>query len=798
MKNIPFNGILAVGDTQRQATDNYRRLALGQDVAAFRDEGGSLSFISNSSSAPNVMFNPKTGDVDVVRDDSIISQVSFASESSDEEVYPHHAVCSDGCGKHVVYDSVSSVQFCPMCTCSLAPASESGEDCTDDDGNQMNDESELESESESAAEDEAMELLEGIESDENSDEGEGEDLESESADDEEEDDEDDGGEDPEEEPEDDDEDDLSDLDDEDDELDGEEDDGETSESSDGDGVVCASASKASAIKMFLKESNTSLSADQTVGVEYVVCSSGSCGAHIVHNTASLTACPVCLSSVEEPEGELDGELDLDAEDEGHDFDMEDDDLESESADDGDDGDDDLSDLDLDDGEDGEDDEDSEDDEDAADTDGDSPSESSDSMTTKTAVSFSRAGAQARYVQINGLGSSLSADATVEAEYVVCSSDSCGAHIVSESRAEFCPVCASETVDPDTSEDESSVTEEKPEEEVKTTGADKAAEIMGNLGAEEKPETKPEADKPAATEGDAPDSDAEEKSEEDEMDASESTDIDALALVDDSQPDAAAKLDVSYSSNVAGASAWTAFYEGKPVAMARVADAGKNADLFDKPAFGQAALSAARQIGVKTVLRDLGFKPLVHSVPVTTSLSKMVEERVAAERESLSATAKQHSERFQAALATAAIGINRGFFKGVANPLKSALCSAMADAGMRNPEALVDSVFSRNFEQFSKIAHAKAEEILQRPPEVQESLASAVLDVCYKSESSSQDGADLESKLSSIGVSVSSGAGAIQNNNKQQPVVTAGPQVSTSSSFDEDLSLALGTLGATRR
>ena len=796
MKNIPFNGILAVGDTQRQATDNYRRLALGQDVAAFRDEGGSLSFISNSSSAPNVMFNPKTGDVDVVRDDSIISQVSFASESSDGEVYPHHAVCSDGCGKHVVYDSVSSVQFCPMCTCSLAPASESGEDCTDDDGNQMNDESELESESESAAEDEAMELLEGIESDEDSDEGEGEDLESESADDEE-DDEDDGGEDPEEEPEDDDEDDLSDLDDEDDELDGEEDDGETSESSDGDGVVCASASKASAIKMFLKESNTSLSADQTVGVEYVVCSSDSCGAHIVHNTASLTACPVCLSSVEEPEGELDGELDLDAEDEGHDFDMEDDDLESESADDGDDGDDDLSDLDLDDGEE---DEDSEDDEDAADTDGDSPSESSDSMTTKTAVSFSRAGAQARYVQINGLGSSLSADATVEAEYVVCSSDSCGAHIVSESRAEFCPVCASETVDPDASEDESSVTEEKPEEEVETTGADKAAEIMGNLGAEEKPE-KPEADEPAATEGDAPDSDAgatEEKSEEDEMDASESTDIDALALVDDSQPDAAAKLDVSYSSNVAGASAWTAFYEGKPVAMARVADAGKNADLFDKPAFGQAALSAARQIGVKTVLRDLGFKPLVHSVPVTTSLSKMVEERVAAERESLSATAKQHSERFQAALATAAIGINRGFFKGVANPLKSALCSAMADAGMRNPEALVDSVFSRNFEQFSKIAHAKAEEILQRPPEVQESLASAVLDVCYKSESSSQDGADLESKLSSIGVSVSSGAGAIQNNNKQQPVVTAGPQVSTSSSFDEDLSLALGTLGATRR
>ena len=756
MKNIPFSGILAVGDTKRQAADNYRSLALGQNVAAYRDAGSTMSFISNSSSDTHMMFNPSNGGVDIVRSDDLIADIEFASESSSKDAYPYHAVCSDGCGKHVVFDSESLAKFCPVCTCALS----------------------AESSDETSDEDEALALLDSIEetpegeesessgdtdSEDSDSEGEDDAVEGEDSDSEGEDDTDFGddadeddteGEDDAEE-----EDDLSDL----------EDDGEESESSSDDGVVVASDTREGAARMFLKETGVSTSSEGTHEVDYVVCSSADCGAHIMHNTESLSACPVCLSSVQDPE---DMQEEAEAED-----DLSDLELDSESSDDADaDDTDSEDDVDFDD--------EGENDESEAEDDG----ETSESSTMQTAVSFSSAGARSRFLELNKQFLSQSSDAQLEVDYVVCSSADCGAHIMSVSHTGFCPVCASETQEPE------------------TEGSDKVAQIMGDLGVqeestEESVEEPKAEEKPAEESVEKPDAEAEETVEENPVSESGDnapatmTEIDALALVDDTEEGAADNLDVSYSASVAGASQWTAFYKGNPVATARAVDAGKNADLFDKPTFGQAVLSAAAKIGVKPVLKDLGFKPIVHRVPVSVALSKMVDERVEAERASLSADKQQHAERFQAALATATIGINRGFFK-VNNPLKAALCSDLATAGVRNPEALVDAAFAKSFEAFSKVAHAKAEEILARPPEVQESLASAVLDMSYMSEASALSAASLESRLSTIGVSASSDAGANKNNNIQQS--TSGSMKSESSSFEDDLAIALGSLGANRR
>ena len=753
MKNIPFSGILAVGDTKRQAADNYRSLALGQNVAAYRDAGSTMSFISNSSSDTHMMFNPSNGGVDIVRSDDLIADIEFASESSSKDAYPYHAVCSDGCGKHVVFDSESLAKFCPMCTCALS--AESSDETSDEDEalalldsieeSPEGEESESSSDEDSSSEDAEGEddAVEGDDADDadGEDEGEddadlGDDTEGEDDADEEE------GED-----------DLSDL----------EDDGEESESSSDDGVVVASDTREGAARMFLKETGVSTSSEGTHEAEYVVCSSADCGAHIMHNTESLSACPVCLSSVQDPE---------DMQEEATEDDLSDLELDSESSDDAD-ADDTNSEDDVDFDDEGE------SDEIEAEDDG----ETSESSTMQTAVSFSSAGARSRFLELNKQFLSQSSDAQLEVEYVVCSSADCGAHIMSVSHTGFCPVCASETQEPE------------------TEGSDKVAKIMGDLGVQDEPKAEEKPAEETVEEPKAEEKPAEETVEENPVSESGDnapatmTEIDALALVDDTEEGAADNLDVSYSASVAGASQWTAFYKGNPVATARAVDAGKNADLFDKPTFGQAVLSAAAKIGVKPVLKDLGFKPIVHRVPVSVALSKMVDERVAAERASLSADKQQHAERFQAALATATIGINRGFFK-VHNPLKAALCSDLATAGVRNPEALVDAAFAKSFEAFSKVAHAKAEEILARPPEVQESLASAVLDMSYMSEASALSAASLESRLSTIGVSASSDAGANKNNNIQQS--TSGIMKSESSSFEDDLAIALGSLGANRR
>lgn len=274
-------------------------------------------------------------------------------------------------------------------------------------------------------------------------------------------------------------------------------------------------------------------------------------------------------------------------------------------------------------------------------------------------------------------------------------------------------------------------------------------------------------------------------EEDAEDASESsvqagtTKINTLKLFKGDQADAYTKLDVSFSASVNGKPLWTAFYAGKPVATARVENVGKNQDLFDKPAFGQAVLAGAKHAGVKKILLDMGFKPIVHKLSVSAEVKRMVEKQIAKERTAIASGQSEYAERYCAALATAAIGINRGFFSGIKNPLKQALCGSLESIGVRNPAQLVDNVMKTNFEPFQKAAHEKALEILGKPAEVQQSLAKTVLETEYQA--ASESSSTLEDKLSSLGTAHPA---APVHESKSATVID----------FNQDLSLAVGTLG----
>jgi hypothetical protein len=71
--------------------------------------------------------------------------------------------------------------------------------------------------------------------------------------------------------------------------------------------------------------------------------------------------------------------------------------------------------------------------------------------------------------------------------------------------------------------------------------------------------------------------------------------------------------------------------------------------------------------------ELGFKPIKHQVSVSAEVQRMVDERAKEAIAAAEAAAKQFKDSFLAALATAAAGINRNFFKDVAaNPLKGGL------------------------------------------------------------------------------------------------------------------------------
>jgi rubrerythrin len=516
-----------------------------------------------------------------------------------------------------------------------------------------------------------------------------------------------------------------------------------------------------------------------IEANHLVCSSG-CGAHVVFDSESLVKyCPQCTSALatecdgDEDEDDL-GDVDTD----------EDEDIASESDDDESD--------------------DEEEDDDSSEEDDAEDDEDEDSSVVVSS-SFKEA---MRVFSAHKKLSSMSSGTKVKTQYVVCSSAGCGVHILSDKNVSECPICLSEVQEP--SEDVAGEIDlsEKPVEEAVATkvtvsksedlgdgevpgdnvedastedegeGDDAAAEEGTDEGAAEEDEGSEDAGEEDAAAAESSDADKSTSGDDESDDASEDEEDEgnALSVLDDSSEDegdelgedteeiaadsdldesaSADDLDVSYSSTVAGCAAWTAYHKGVPIAMARAATAGKNADIFDTPSFGHAALATAKVSGIKKALAELGFAPIKHKVSVSKEVRRLVDSQVSEQRAALSAEIKGHQEKFMAAMATAAIGINRGFFAGVQNPLKSALWNAMSSAGVRNPEVVIDNAFKAHADAYHSVLFAQANDIVSKPSEVQESLAKTILGTNYQAVSSAQPSDSIESRLAGMGTSVS--------------------------------------------
>lgn len=592
-KTIPFHGIVAVGSSKDDAVNQYRLAAKGKGVSAFVDEQQSLSFVTNAHSTLSEMFNPLTGDLDLERDDHILENLSFESESSDS-LEVNYLVCESkagGCGAHVIFDSEDLVQFCPVCTSSLSEdaSEEEPEEESEVEDTEESDVEESESEDE-VPEDDTFEELE-----EPSDE-DLEEIESESSDDEDSDDEE-------------------------------------------------------------------------------------------------------FDTDEEPEEEADGD-------------------EAEE------------------------------------------SESSDDLVV-AADSFRKA--TRLFVNHLGIGTSLSSAGPQEAHYVVCSSEDCGVHIISENAITLCPVCAADTEEPESLEGEDTVEmdteeedddndlqvledEEEPEEEAEEESDSSDDEDLDDEAGDTDEEPEEEADGDEESEEESSD----EFETEEEAEATDTVESNPFEEIDDTV-EAANDLDVSYSSSVKGKALWTAFYKGIPVALCSREDSGNNSDIFDQPNFGVAVCAGAKHIGPVSILKEMGFKPIVRELQVSSYVARQAEATANEYKSGLDKENEVHKERLMAALATAAIGLNRKFFVGLDNPLKSSLCSALSSAGVRSPEVLIDTAFKASCDNYHKILFAKASEILSKPDEVQESLAKAVLETQYQSSSSSDMNA--EDRLAALGTAV---------------------------------------------
>lgn len=568
------------------------------------------------------------------------------------------------------------------------------------------------------------------------------------------------------------------------------------------------------------------------------CTSG-CGTHLLFDAPSFVQfCPACASEIVSADDdeeddvddltdeELDDLVEEDEDDESEDLDdeeeIEDEESDEESATASDEADEEVDDeeeedtAEEDDSEEDADDEseedeesdedDSEDDADDADDseDADEADDEEDDMADAPLVvaAASRDEAINKFTKIAAKKMTATASSIVSAEYKVCASDTgCGAHVVSQIELVECPRegCGAPLSEPktvvagDLGDGNSLSLIEEAEEALEDQQADEAVEDEAvEDEADEEEEGADDASAAVASDDEDEDSDDE---REDEIDETSEVSVDLFeAVPDDASAD---DFDVSYSASIAGQPTWTAYYKGRPVAMASVQNVKEDhRAMFGTERFGAVAMAASRQAGPKNVLRELGFT----GIAATMNVSKYIEDRVVAlasqQQEQMLKQQEEYSERLSAALATAAIGINRGFFQGQTNPVRDSLLAALASSGFRNPEVIVDNALRTSLETFLSVAFDRAADIMSKPLEVQESLSRTVLDVAYMPQQNAKpevatasSHGNLEDRLSGLGTVIAS-AEHPQPRKTEQAVVAA----TASDDFSARLGAVMSGLG----
>lgn len=188
------------------------------------------------------------------------------------------------------------------------------------------------------------------------------------------------------------------------------------------------------------------------------------------------------------------------------------------------------------------------------------------------------------------------------------------------------------------------------------------------------------------------------------------------------------VEVSYAGTIQGQPTWLAFHNGVPFAKA-IAKNAENPAMFADESFGRAFKAKAAAEGVPAAIEALRFEEIRPTVAIDKVVATQIENSVQEQAAQLASAANEDvanlSERFEAALATSAQGINRGFFPNITNPIRVALASALEDMGVQGGDVMLQKVFAEHGDEYAKRMLAKASEIMQHDPVVQNQLAEAI-------------------------------------------------------------------------
>ncbi|AGS81966.1 ATPase [Pseudomonas phage PaBG] len=376
-----------------------------------------------------------------------------------------------------------------------------------------------------------------------------------------------------------------------------------------------------------------------------------------------------------------------------------------------------------------------------------------------------------------LESLSSSGAELDAHHFVCASSACGAHVVSsDDMPVFCPSCSSGLLDPEDEEATAGVEDDSDVGEVRDDlnpalasdedDEDEDEEEEDDLDeeddeSEEDEEEDDEEEEEDESDEDEDDLDEEDEEEDDEEDDSLTLSVSSVRYADNGrarnrkprveeatasvqEPERmvavaasfvalsgdmdVSKLDVAYA-NVQGENAWVAFYDRVPMAIAMASACDKHKEIFNSEVFGRAFKAQASQHGVPAALENMGFQEIKPEIQVADYVQAEVAQQVAARTQEVTASAERDKaelqDRLNGALATAALGYSKNFFKGQSNPIQQSLIESLSSVGLDNASALVAKAFAQHSDAYHSMLLAKANQIMGYSLETQNEIAEAL-------------------------------------------------------------------------
>jgi hypothetical protein len=314
----------------------------------------------------------------------------------------------------------------------------------------------------------------------------------------------------------------------------------------------------------------------------------------------------------------------------------------------------------------------------------------------------------------------------DTHYMLCTNSDCEAHVLSEVKVHECPSCSSALEEPDDVESgEFEVDTDEPLDADLYAEDEDSDTSDFNLGVSNSGSN--------ATCDDGSDCEDDDGSDTDDFEF-ESDDNEVEAVYDpiESLSSVSSNITCVYCAGLSKP-AWLAFADNEtPVGILhRENMSTSNASLFDKPNFGATVATVVKQVGAKKALLDLGFKPFKTVVSVSAAAESLAADLVAVANNKAKATVDAFNSDFEAALATAAVGINKKAWTGLNNPIQDRLVQTLQSIGIANASALVQNAFIEESEAYHRMLLSQASSIMSKPADVRDELAKIVGNLAYQ-------------------------------------------------------------------